>query len=155
MGFLGEIALRLNLYKNRAKLNYLLSTNRWVSYYCKYQDENTLLLPKIRPSEVESKLPKTIKITSKPCFNETNKIVEYHALEGMDGTIDWFGKAGSSSSKEDRRRISSAIEAGERIAKTAQMDLFGIMKQYANWFPILMLVLQLATLAGIYVVLNP
>jgi len=155
MSFKGEIALRLNMYKNRAKLNYLLATNRWVTYYCTYEDENTLLLPKLRKSEIESKLPKRLKITSKPCFNETNKIVEFHAIEGVEGTIDWFGKAGNTGSKEERRRISSAIEAGERIAKTTQMDLFGIMKQYANWFPILMLVLQLITVAGLYVVLNP
>ena len=148
--------LRLGMYKNRAKLNYLLSTGRWATYYCTLSDENTLVLPKIRASEKNSKLPKTISINTKPCFNETNKIYEYHAVEGKTGTVDWFGSAGGVEDKEDRRLITQAIEAGERIAKAdATHDLFDVLKNYANWFPILMLVLQLITLAGLYVMINP
>ena len=156
MSFSGEVALRLNMYKNRAKLNYLLSTGTWATYYCTLLDENTLVLPKVRSNEKNSKLPKTITITTKPCFNETNKIYEYHAVEGKTGTIDWFGSAGGVEDKEDRRLITQAIEAGERIAKAdATNNLFDVFKNYANYVPMLILILQFVTIAGLYVLLNP
>ncbi len=148
--------LRMGMYKNRVKLNYLLASGRWVAYYCTLLDENTLQLPKLRKEEQGNKMPKTVTISSKPCFDETNKIYEYHAIEGRTGTINWFGGTGSVEDKEDRRLITQAIEAGERIAKANQTtDLFGILKNYANWLPIILVGLQLLTLAGLYVILNP
>ena len=151
-----EIALRLGFYKNRCRLNYLLASGKWKTYYCNYIDEDTLELPKLRKSEIESKLPKIIRITSKPCFDETSKIYEYHAIEGVPGTVNWYGRLGSVEDKEDRRIISAAIEAGERIAKADYTpDLFAILKNYANWLPVVLLILQIATLMGIWVLLNP
>jgi len=156
MSMQNEIALRLGFYKNRAKLNYLLASGKWKAYYCLYMDEDSLEVPKLRRSEIESKLPKIIRITSKPCFNETTKIYEYHAIEGVPGTVNWFGKMGATEDKEDRRIFSAAIEAGERIAKANfTPDLFAILKNYANWLPIVLLALQIATLMGIWVILNP
>ena len=156
MTLVDSILLRLGAYKNRVKLNYLLTTGRKVTYYCRLLDENTLELPKLRKSEKDSKLPKTIKITTKPCFDETNKIHEYDAIEGIAGTVNWFGKTASTEDKEDRRIITAAIEAGERIAKANMTpNLFDVFKNVANWFPILILGLQLLTLVGLYVIMNP
>lgn len=156
MALVGDIMLRMGMYKNRIKLNYLLASGRWISYYCTLLDENTLKLPKLRKNEVDNKMPKTLMITSKPCFDETNKIYEYHAIEGKTGTINWFGGTGSTEDKEDRRLITQAIEAGERIAKANQTtDLFGLLMNYSNLLPIVLLGLQIMTLVGIYVILNP
>ena len=156
MAMKGDLMLRMGFYKNRIKLNYLLASGRWVSYYCTMLDENTLQLPKLRTNEVNNKMPKTLIVTSKPCFDETNKIYEYHAIEGKTGTINWFGASGGSEDKEDRRLITQAIEAGERIAKANQTtDLFGILKNYANWLPIVLVALQIVAVAGIYMLLNP
>ena len=148
--------LRFGMYKNRIKLNYLLASGKWVAYYCTLLDENTLQLPKIRKNERANKLPKTLLITSKPCFDETNKIYEFHAIEGKTGTINWFGATGSTEDKEDRRLITQAIEAGERIAKANQTtDLFAVLKNFSNYLPIILLALQVITVAGIYMILNP
>lgn len=156
MGLMGDLMLRMGLYKNRIKLNYLLASGRWVSYFCTMVDENTLQLPKLRKADIANKMPKTVTITSKPCFDETNKIYEYHAIEGKTGTINWFGASGGSEDKEDRRIVTQAIEAGERIAKANQTtDLFDILKNYANWLPIVLLALQLVAVVGIYMILNP
>ncbi len=156
MGLSGEVMLRLGMYKNKVKLNYLLSTGKWVSYYCTLFDENTLQLPKLRKNEKDNKLPKTQTITSKPCFDETNKIYEYHAIEGKTGTINWFGGTGSVEDKEDRRLITQAIEAGERIAKANQTtDLFAMLKDINAMLPIAMIGMHVIELIGIYMILNP
>jgi len=155
MGVISEIALRMGFYKNRVKLNYLLTTGRWVAYYCNLIDENTISVPKLRKDEKDSKILKTVRINSKPCFNETNKIYEYHAIEGQVGTINWFGETGKVEDKEDRRLISRAIDVGEKLAKADMVfDLSDILKKFGNWLPIVSVALQLLTLAGIYVILN-
>ena len=155
MGLGSEVALRAGFYKNRVKVNFLLTTGRWVAYYCELLDENTIKVPKVRKDEKDSKIPKTIRITSKPCFNETNKIYEYHAIEGQIGTINWFGQTGKLEDKEDRRLISRAIDVGEKLAKADMVfDLSDILKKVANWLPIVLVGLQLLTLAGIYVILQ-
>ena len=156
MGLTGDLMLRFGMYKNRIKLNYLLASGKWVSYYCTLLDENTLQLPKIRKNERANKLPKTLLITSKPCFDETNKIYEYHAIEGKTGTINWFGGTGSVEDKEDRRLITQAIEAGERIAKANQTkDLFAMLKDINAILPIAMIGMHIIELVGIYMILNP
>jgi len=152
----GDLMLRLGMYKNRIKLNYLLASGKWVSYYCILLDENTLQLPKIRKNERANKLPKTLLITSKPCFDETNKIYEFHAIEGKTGTINWFGGTGSIEDKEDRRLITQAIEAGERIAKANQtMDLFAMLKDINALLPIAMIGMHIIEVIGLYMILNP
>ena len=156
MSLVGDLMLRLGMYKNRIKLNYLLASGRWVSYYCTLLEENTLKLPKLRKNEIGNKMPKTVIISSKPCFDETNKIYEYHAIEGKTGTINWFGGTGSVEDKEDRRLITQAIEAGERIAKANQtMDLFAMLKDINALLPIAMIGMHLIELVGIYMILNP
>jgi len=152
----GDLMLRLGMYKNRIKLNYLLASGKWVAYYCTLLDENTLQLPKIRKNERENKLPKTLTITSKPCFDETNKIYEYHAIEGKTGTINWFGATGSTEDKEDRRLVTRSIEAGELIAKANQtMDLFAMLKDINAMLPLVMIVMHIIEIVALYVILNP
>ena len=156
MSLVGDLMLRLGMYKNRIKLNYLLASGRWVSYYCTLLDENTLKLPKLRKNEIGNKMPKTVIISSKPCFDETNKIYEYHAIEGKTGTINWFGGTGSVEDKEDRRLITQAIEAGERIAKANQtMDLFAMLKDINALLPIAMIGMHIIEVIGLYMILNP
>ena len=156
MSLVGDLMLRLGMYKNRIKLNYLLASGRWVSYYCTLLDENTLKLPKLRKNEIGNKMPKTVTISSKPCFDETNKIYEYHAIEGKTGTINWFGGTGSVEDKEDRRLITQAIEAGERIAKANQtMDLFAMLKDINALLPIAMIGMHIIECVGLYMILNP
>jgi len=148
--------LRMGMCKNKVKLNYLLSTGKWTTYFCTLLDENTLQLPKVRKNEKANKLPKTLTVTSKPCFDETNKIYEYHAIEGKTGTINWFGGTGSVEDKEDRRLITQAIEAGERIAKANQTtDLFAMLKDINAILPIAMIGMHIIELIGIYIILNP
>ena len=155
MGISSDIALKTGMYKNRVKLNYLLTTGRWVAYFCTLVDENTISIPKLRQNEKDSKLPKTVNITSKPCFDETNKIYEYHAIEGQVGTINWFGETGKMEDKEDRRLISRAIDVGEKLAKADMVvDLSEMLKKIANWLPIVLVGLQILTLMGIYVILQ-
>ena len=150
-----EFALRMGMYKNRVKLNSLLKTGRWVTDYCNLLNEFTIIVPKRRKEEKDSKVIKTIEITSKPCFDETNKIYEYHHIEGQRGTIDWVGSTGTIESIEDRRLISRAIDVGEKLAKADMVfDLSDILKKVANWLPIVLVGLQLLTLAGIYVILQ-
>ena len=156
MGLTGDLMLRFGMYKNRIKLNYLLASGKWVAYYCTLLDENTLQLPKIRKNERENKLPKVLTITSKPCFDETNKIYEYHAIEGKTGTINWFGATGSTEDKEDRRLVTRSIEAGELIAKANQtMDLFAMLKDINAMLPLVMIVMHIIEIVALYVILNP
>ena len=154
MSIKNEVLLKAGAYKNRVKLNYLMANGKWVTYYCRLLSETDLELPKIRKTEAESKLPKIVRITSRPCFDETNKVHEYHTIEGRPGTINWFGAIGSTEDKEDKRLISRAIDVGEKLARADMIpDLFGILKNYANWLPILLVGLQLLTLVGLYVIM--
>jgi hypothetical protein len=157
MGFSSEIALRMGMYKNRVKINRLLATGRWKTYYLPLASETTVELPKKTKKEKGSPLPIVLNLTTKPYFAEVGKMYEYHCIEGKPGTIDLSSYTGSAEDKEERRLITQAIEAGERIEKAnrSERDLFGMFKEYANLVPIIILMLQIAILAGIYVIMNP
>lgn len=156
MGFSNEIALRMGMYKNRVKINRLLATGNWKTYYLPLSSETTVELPKKNKKEKGSPLPVVLNLTTKPYFAEVGKMYEYHCIEGKPGTIDLSSYIGSAEDKEERRMITQAIEAGERIAKAnMSQDLFGMFKDMANLVPIIILMLQIAILAGIYVILNP